>query len=58
MRWRSARGKPVLWLVLRRGLIQIAIGVAIGLTGAMFASKALGSLLVEVTPRTVTFAGI
>jgi putative ABC transport system permease protein len=55
----GAGSNQVLWLVLRRGLIQIAIGVAIGLTGAMFASKALGSVLVQVTPRDpVTFAGI
>ena len=55
----GAGGNQVLWLVLRRGLIQIAIGVTIGLTGAMFASKALGSLLVQVTPRDpATFAGI
>ncbi len=55
----GAGGNQVLWLVLRRGLVQIAIGVTIGLTGAMFASKALGSLLVQVTPRDpATFAGI
>ena len=55
----GAGGNQVLWLVLRRGLLQIAIGVAIGLTGAMFASRALGSLLVQVTPRDpATFAGI
>jgi predicted permease len=55
----GAGQNQVLWLVLRRGLLQIAIGVTIGLTGAMFASKALGSLLVQVTPRDpATFAGI
>ena len=55
----GAGANQVLWLVLRRGLVQIAIGVTIGLTGAMFASKALGSLLVQVTPRDpATFAGI
>ena len=33
--------------------------MTIGLTGAFFMSKALGSLLVQVTPRDpVTFAGI
>ncbi len=55
----GAGANQVLWLMLRRGLIQIAIGVTIGLTGAMFASQALGSLLVQITPRDpVTFAGI
>ena len=55
----GAGGNQVLWLILRRGLIQVAIGVTIGLTGAFFMSKALASLLVQITPRDpVTFAGI
>jgi putative ABC transport system permease protein len=55
----GAGANQVLWLVLRRGLIQVAIGVAIGLGGAFFLSKALGSVLVQVTPRDpATFAGI
>ncbi len=39
----GAGGNQVLWLILRRGLIQVAIGVTIGLTGAFFMSQALGS---------------
>ena len=55
----GAGGNQVLWLILRRGLIQVAIGVTIGLTGAFFMSQALGSILVQITPRDpVTFAGI
>ena len=55
----GAGGNQVLWLILRRGLIQVAIGVTIGLTGAFFMSKALGSVLVQITARDpLTFAGI
>jgi putative ABC transport system permease protein len=55
----GAGGGQVLWLILRRGLIQVAIGVTIGLLGAFFMSQALGSVLVGVTPRDpATFAGI
>jgi putative ABC transport system permease protein len=55
----GAAGNQVLWLVLRRGLIQVATGVTIGLAGAFFMSEALASVLVQVTPRDpVTFVGI
>jgi predicted permease len=55
----GAGGNQVLWLVLRRGLIQVALGVTIGLAGAFFLSKALASVLVQVTPRDpATFASI
>jgi putative ABC transport system permease protein len=55
----GAGGGQVLWLILRRGLIQVAIGMTIGLGGAFFMSKALASVLVQVTPRDpATFAGI
>jgi ABC-type antimicrobial peptide transport system permease subunit len=55
----GARGNQVLWLVLRRGLIQVGIGVTLGLAGAYFMSKALASVLVQVAPRDpATFATI
>ena len=55
----GADGRQVSWLILRRGLIQLVIGISLGLVGAFFMSKALGSLLVQITARDpVTFAGI
>jgi len=55
----GARGGAVLWLVLRRGLVQLAIGLTIGLAGAWFISLVLASLLVQITPRDpATFAVI
>jgi predicted permease len=55
----GADSRQVSWLILRRGLVQLAIGVTIGLTGAYFLSQALGTVLVQITARDpVTFAGI
>jgi len=41
----------VLWLVLRRGLIQLAIGLPLGIAGAFGVGKLLESLLVQTTAR-------
>jgi len=41
----------VLWLVLRRGLIQLAIGLPLGVAGAFGVGKLLESLLVQTTAR-------
>jgi ABC-type antimicrobial peptide transport system permease subunit len=55
----GARGGAVLWLILRRGLGQLVIGLTIGLVGAWFISMVLASLLVQITPRDpATFAVI
>jgi predicted permease len=55
----GAEARQVSWLILRRGLIQMGLGLAIGLTGAFFLSKVMQSLLVQVPPRDpVTFASI
>ncbi|HUF47329.1 MAG TPA: ABC transporter permease [Vicinamibacterales bacterium] len=55
----GAGGAQVLWLVLRRGLVQTAVGLALGLTGAWFTSAVLASVLVQISPRDpVTFAVI
>ena len=49
----------VSWLILRRGLIQLAIGLAIGLGGAWLASRALRPLLYQISPTDPsTFAGL
>jgi len=46
----GAEGRQVSWLFLKRGLLQLAIGLAIGLAGAFGLSRVLGSLLVQITP--------
>ena len=46
-------------MILRRGLVQLAIGLTLGLVGAFFLSKVLSTLLVRVTPSDpVTFTAI
>jgi putative ABC transport system permease protein len=54
----ATRGQ-VSWMILRRGLVQLAIGLAIGLLAAYFASGVLRQLLVQMSPTDpVTFIGI
>ncbi len=49
----------VTWLVMRRGLLQLAIGLSLGLAGAYGVSRVLTELLAGVTPTDpVTFAAI
>jgi putative ABC transport system permease protein len=40
----------VRWLILRRGLLQLSIGLTLGLAGALLMSKAIRPLLFQVTP--------
>jgi ABC-type antimicrobial peptide transport system permease subunit len=56
----GARGAQVTWMVLRRGLAQLAIGLGLGLAGGVFAGRALPSrILVQTTPTDpATFAAI
>jgi putative ABC transport system permease protein len=55
----GANQKNVLWLVLRQGLLRIAVGLAIGLLAAWGMSRVLVSLLFQVTPTDpVTFISI
>jgi ABC-type antimicrobial peptide transport system permease subunit len=55
----GAEGKQVRWLILRRGLIQLAIGLTLGLTGGWYAGAAIQPLLVQVAPNDpMTLAGI
>jgi predicted permease len=55
----GAGGAQVSWLILRRGLVQLAIGLTLGLGGAYFITSAIAALLVQVTPRDpVTFGVI
>ena len=55
----GARTPQVLWLFLRRGLVQVGVGLAIGLAGAYALSGVLRALLVQMTPGDpTTFAGV
>ena len=54
----GARGASVMWSVLRRALLLMAIGVAIGTAGALALTRVMAGLLYEVHPTdAVTFAG-
>ena len=47
----GAQGGQVTWMVLKRGLFQLGLGLAIGLAGGYFAGRALPSrILVRTTP--------
>jgi putative ABC transport system permease protein len=55
----GADGGQVSWLVLKRGLWQTTLGVAIGLAGAFFLSKVMSTLLIDITARDpITFGTI
>ena len=46
----GAHPRTITWLVLRRSLIQLAAGIAIGLGGAVTLGRLLSGLLVGVSP--------
>lgn len=55
----GAGRRHVWWLVLERGLVQLAIGVPIGLAGALALGVVLQQLLVDMTPGDpLTFAAV
>jgi predicted permease len=55
----GAEGRQVSWLFLKRGLLQLGIGVALGLAGAFGVSRVLRTLLVQITPTDpLTFVAI
>jgi predicted permease len=55
----GARSGQVSWLILRQGLVQLAIGLAIGLAGALPLSAVLQSLVIQIPTRDpVTFTAI
>ena len=46
----GAQGNQVTWMVLKRGLFQLGLGLAFGLAGGLFAGRALPSrILVQTT---------
>ena len=55
----GAQSEQVRWLILKRGLIQLGIGLTIGLAGAFGVGRLLRSLLVQTGPTDpVTLASI
>jgi putative ABC transport system permease protein len=55
----GANAADVRWLILRRGLMQMGIGLTLGLAAAFGLSRVLRTLLVQVTPTDpLTFAVI
>jgi putative ABC transport system permease protein len=55
----GADERQVSWLILRTGLLQLGIGVVLGLVGAWFASSIMQTLLVQMSARDpLTFAAI
>jgi putative ABC transport system permease protein len=54
----GANASAVIWVVLRRALILMAIGVAIGTAGALALTRVMAGLLYEVRPTdAATFGG-
>jgi ABC-type antimicrobial peptide transport system permease subunit len=55
----GAAGNQVSWLILKRGLWQLALGLSIGLAGAFGLSRVLRTVLVQITPTDpLTFGAI
>ena len=56
----GAQGNQVTWMVLKRGLFQLALGLTLGLAGGYFAGQALPSRILVQTTATDpwTFAAI
>jgi len=56
----GADTRRVMWLVMKRGLLQVSIGLALGLAGALGLSRVLTTLLVAGVPANdpVTFVAI
>jgi predicted permease len=50
----GAHQREVSWLVLRRGIVQLAIGLLLGLAGALGVGQLLESLLVQTEPADPT----
>jgi putative ABC transport system permease protein len=52
-------GRQISWLVLKRGLFQVAIGLTLGLAGALALSQVLRTVLVQTSPTDpITYAAI
>jgi putative ABC transport system permease protein len=55
----GAEAHQVSWLILKRGFLQLALGLTLGLAGAFGLSRVLRTILVQITPTdAVTFVTI
>jgi len=55
----GAQAAQVLWLILRRSIVQMVIGLTLGIAGALGVSKLLSSVLFQTGSRDpVLLAGI
>ena len=55
----GADGRQMCWLILKRGLWQLVVGLTIGLVSALAFGRLLQTVLVQVTPTDpVTFVTI
>jgi putative ABC transport system permease protein len=55
----GAESGQVSWLILKRGLVQVSIGLSLGLAGAFGVTRVMRRLLIGVTPTDpLTFAAI
>jgi predicted permease len=53
----GAQARQVRWMILKRGLVQIALGLTLGLAGALAVSRVMDRMLVGITPSDpATFA--
>lgn len=50
----GAQAKQVSWLILRRGLVQLTVGLVLGLAGALGVGRLLQSLLFQTGPADPT----
>lgn len=55
----GAERRQIVWLMLKRGLVQLAIGLPMGIAGALVVGRLLESLLFRTSPRDmVTLVGV
>ena len=55
----GATASAIRWMVLGQGAVPIAFGIAAGLLGALYASRAAGAFLLDVSPwDPATFAAV
>ena len=55
----GADARQVSWLILRRGLVQLALGLTVGLAGALALSRLMQAVLIQIGPGDpMTFAVI
>lgn len=55
----GAEGRQVSWMILKRGLLQLAVGLTAGLAGAFALSRVMRRLVIQITPTDpVTFTAI